>query len=109
LDDAIADYDEAIRLNPGDALAFRKRGVARAAKGDYDGAIADYDQAIRINPQYASAYYRRALARRAKGDLRGAIADARHGGLLAPKDGDFTALLGQLTEEDKITQPPAEE
>ena len=48
---AIQDYDQAIRLNPGHATAFSNRGVAYANKKDYDRAIQDYDQAIRLNPK----------------------------------------------------------
>jgi len=41
-DRAIADYSEAIRLNPKDAMAFNNRGVAYKAKGDLDRATADF-------------------------------------------------------------------
>src|SRR5215467_1073897 len=51
---AIADYDQAIRLNPTDArvyaLTYTRRGMLYYNKGDHERAIADYDQAIRINP-----------------------------------------------------------
>jgi tetratricopeptide (TPR) repeat protein len=40
-DRAIADYSEAIRINPRDAVAFNDRGFAHSTKGDYDRAIAD--------------------------------------------------------------------
>ena len=50
-DRAIADYDEAIRLNPEVATAFNNRGNAYADKHLYDRAIADYDEAIRLNPR----------------------------------------------------------
>jgi tetratricopeptide (TPR) repeat protein len=74
-DRAIADYGEAIRLNPRHANAYSNRGIAWSAKGDNDRAIADYGEAIRLNPQYAYAYRNRGLAWRAKGDYDRAIAD----------------------------------
>jgi lipoprotein NlpI len=74
-DRAIADYDEAIRLNPKSAGAYNNRGHAQRAKGDNDRAIADFDQAIRLDPSNLGAYIGRALAWRAKGDNDRAIAD----------------------------------
>ena len=47
---AIADYSEAIRLNPSDAEAHFYRGLARARKGDKAGSDADIAEAKRINP-----------------------------------------------------------
>ncbi len=45
-DRAIADYTDAIKLDPAFAHAFNDRGAAYRAKGDYDHAIADYDQVL---------------------------------------------------------------
>jgi predicted aspartyl protease len=58
-DKAIADFDEAIRLNPQDALIYANRGRARYRKGDNDQAIADYGEAIRLNPLNADYYLQR--------------------------------------------------
>jgi lipoprotein NlpI/predicted aspartyl protease len=55
-DKAIADFDEAIRLNPQDALTYGNRGYAWYRKGDNDRAIADYSEAIRLNPLGADYY-----------------------------------------------------
>jgi tetratricopeptide (TPR) repeat protein len=54
-DRAIADYNQALRINPQDAYAYNQRGVAWERKGDYDRAIADYTQALQINPQNTKA------------------------------------------------------
>jgi tetratricopeptide (TPR) repeat protein len=72
---AIADYTEAIRLNPNYAEAYNDRGAARYDLGDKQGAIADYNTAIKINPNYAYAYNNRGTARSDLGDKQGAIAD----------------------------------
>jgi tetratricopeptide (TPR) repeat protein len=74
-DRAIADYDEAIQLNPKYAHAYNHRGMAYIDKGDYDRGIADYDEAIRLNPNYAHAYANRGDAWSHKGDFARAIAD----------------------------------
>ena len=55
--DAIADYDEAIRLKPDYADAYYKRGNAKDALGQLDAAIADYDEAI-PQPDDVVAYTR---------------------------------------------------
>src|SRR3954464_12909195 len=49
-DQAIADFDQVIRLNPKFAEAYFSRGNARHRKGDHDQAIADYNQAIHLDP-----------------------------------------------------------
>jgi tetratricopeptide (TPR) repeat protein len=62
-DRAIADYDEAIRLNPRFSAAFNNRGTTyRDDKRNAIRAIADYDEAIRINPKFADAYNNSGIA-----------------------------------------------
>ncbi len=72
---AIADFDQAIQLNPEMDEAYLNRAVSHDKVGDFKRAIADCDQAIRLNPQMVSAYRNRGTARSAIGDLQGAIAD----------------------------------
>ncbi len=45
---ALSDYDKAIRLDPKDAMAYLNRGNVWWAKKEYRKAISDYDQAIRL-------------------------------------------------------------
>jgi len=47
---AIADYSEALRLDPEFALAFYNRSCAYRDKGDNDRAVDDYIQAILLDP-----------------------------------------------------------
>ena len=74
-DRAIADYTQAIKLDPKYAGAYNNRGIAYRRKGQYDRAIADYTQAIKLNPKYAGAYNNRGYAYDDKGQYDRAIAD----------------------------------
>lgn len=76
-DKAIADFSEAIRLAPADALQFRNRGNCWTAKGDHASAIKDYSEAIRLNPRDAISYYNRGLAWYAGKDWQKSIEDCR--------------------------------
>jgi tetratricopeptide (TPR) repeat protein len=84
LDRAVADFTEAVRLNPKDALAYSNRGLAFVNKGEFDRGIADYTMAIRLNPlprsdlsgvPHVNIYHNRGIAWARKGDLDRAIAD----------------------------------
>jgi len=86
-EEAIADFSEAIRLNPDHANAYYDRGNAREAANDLTGAITDYDAAIRLKPDDAAAYYNnRGIAREAANDLTGAITDYDAAIRLKPDD-----------------------
>ncbi len=82
---AIADFNQAIQLNPEFAFAYNDRGTAHYGLGNYRGAIADYDKAIQIDPEYAGAYYNRGIARSEIGDQQGAIADYNKAIQIDPK------------------------
>lgn len=72
---ALSDYDEAIKIQPKNALALNNRGTARSEAGDTDAAIADFAAAIKHKARFASAYFNRANAYAAKGEADRAIAD----------------------------------
>lgn len=74
-DKAIADFSEAIRLNPVLALAYANRGGALGCTGAYDPAIVDCNEAIRIDPENANAFNNRGLAWAGKQEFDRAIAD----------------------------------
>jgi WD40 repeat protein/tetratricopeptide (TPR) repeat protein len=74
-DNAIADFNEAIKLDPKYAQAYQNRGDAFAAKNDYTRAIADYTEAIALDPKNFDAYKGRGNAYFNKGDSDRAIVD----------------------------------
>jgi tetratricopeptide (TPR) repeat protein len=55
-DRGIADFSEAILLNPKLAMAFYLRGVAYDANGNHDRAAADLNEAIRLDSRIAKIH-----------------------------------------------------
>ena len=74
-DQAIADYDRALRIQSKLVEAYVGRGIARDSKGDHDGALVDYNRAISIEPKSAYAYFRRGNILVEKSDFGGALRD----------------------------------
>jgi tetratricopeptide (TPR) repeat protein len=54
LDMALADLDEAIRLNPRNFVAFWNRAAVYAAKNDFERARSDFTNALALNPDETS-------------------------------------------------------
>ena len=61
IEEAIAHYEQAVRIRPDFAEAHNNFGTALAQTGKIEEAIAQYEQALRIKPDFAEA--RNALAR----------------------------------------------
>ena len=55
-EEALAAYEQAIRLDPNDALAYRGKGDALYYLARLGEALAAYEQAIRLDPNDALAY-----------------------------------------------------
>jgi tetratricopeptide (TPR) repeat protein len=72
---AIADYTQAISIDPNDDMLYFSRGNAYAKMGDYDSAIADLTCAISIDPTFPHFYYIRGIMHSNKDDYKSAIAD----------------------------------
>ncbi|MER9678890.1 tetratricopeptide repeat protein [Mesorhizobium sp. M0184] len=81
----MADYGQAIMLDPAHAKAFRNRGRIWQKKGEDDRAIADYDKAISLDPKGAPGYDGRGFVWSAKGDYARATADYDQAISLDPK------------------------
>ena len=75
---AIADYTQALQIDPNNALAYYGRGLSYRHKGQDDLAIADYSLALRITPTYVDALYNRGLSFTYKTQFDLAIVDYTH-------------------------------
>jgi tetratricopeptide (TPR) repeat protein len=89
---AIADYTQAIELQPNYAPAYVGRGIVRRKLRDNKRAITDYNQAIRLQPDFAEAYNNRGNDRVGLGDKKGAITDLQKAADLFRQQGDTEKL-----------------
>lgn len=74
-DGAIANYTEALKLDPKLVYALIARGSAYYSKGDYQSAVEDYSRSIELEPNDAGVFNNRGNAYRKMGNYDMARAD----------------------------------
>lgn len=87
-EEAIADYDMAVDLDPDYVDAYYRRGLAKHHIGRYESAISDFDIFITKNPNHADAHYHRAEANSFLGHLAEARTDLQIASQLAEQSDD---------------------
>ncbi len=83
---AISDYTEAIRLDPGNGANYTNRAVAYNSRGEYLLGIRDLERAIAIEPNNPDSWNSRCWARALAGQLQEAIVDCNESLRLRPND-----------------------
>jgi tetratricopeptide (TPR) repeat protein len=85
-DEAMAHFEQAIKLQPDYGEAYYNRGNVLFAKGRIDEAIVDFEKALQIEPNDADAHTGLGNALLRKGALKEAIAHYNEAMALAPQD-----------------------
>jgi tetratricopeptide (TPR) repeat protein len=83
---ALADFDQAIKLDPNDAENFRQRALAKMAKDDFLGAKQDFDQALALSPKSTVILTERGMMHVAAKELNLAVDDFGRAMQLSPSD-----------------------
>jgi predicted O-linked N-acetylglucosamine transferase (SPINDLY family)/ADP-heptose:LPS heptosyltransferase len=73
LEDALANYEQAISINPNYARAYSNRGNVLQSLQRFQEAIASYDKALALKPDYAEVFYNKGNALQACKQLESAI------------------------------------
>ena len=94
LERALADCNEALRLEPNVALTFQSRGFTYLRMGQWDLAFDDYSSALRLEPNLASSLYGRGLAALKNGDATRGNADIAAAKAIKAKIADEFARYG---------------
>jgi tetratricopeptide (TPR) repeat protein len=72
---ALADFEEALTINPRSSSAYSYRGFVNHRQGNYADAIADFNKAIDLDPENMMSHYNRGMAYHRIGDKTKACAD----------------------------------
>ena len=72
---ALADYDEAIRLDPNKAHYYSQRASLNQKLKRFEAALADYNTFIRLKPNDAEHYYERGCTKQQLEQYEAALAD----------------------------------
>jgi len=99
LDKALADYSEAIRLDPEHVNAYYNRANCYGFNKEYDKAFNDFNQVVRLAPDFAGGYAGRGYANHFKNNINRAIADYEVALQIDPNDTDIMALLEQARKD----------
>jgi tetratricopeptide (TPR) repeat protein len=94
LNEAIDQYQKAIRLKPDYANSHNNLGIALARKGQTDEAIRQYREAIRLKPDHADAHNGLGVALHAKGQMDESVRHLQEALRLKPDHADAHYNLG---------------
>jgi len=94
LEEAVKEYEYALRVRPDDVIVTNALGGALLATGRVEEAIVRLDAAVRDRPDYFDAHYNLGNALASKGDFSAAAVQFRTATRLKPDDADAEANLG---------------
>jgi tetratricopeptide (TPR) repeat protein len=96
-DEAIADFSEAIKLEPDNPFSYNKRGGAYINKKEYDLALTDFNKAIELYPNKVGSFYvDRGITYVYKGDKTSAITDLETAINIDPQNKDYKEMLEEI-------------
>lgn len=108
LDEAVEDYQHALRIKPKWAEAYLGLGYVLLDKKDFAGAIDDFSRALKLKPALVSAHHARGTAFMKQGRMEPAIVDFSNALKLDPRLPEAYAnrglalmVLGRVAEARK--------
>jgi Tfp pilus assembly protein PilF len=99
LDDAIHEYESAVRLRPDDPAGNNALGTAWVAAGHPEQGAGYFQAALKARPNYFDAHYNLGLALAAQNDFQGALQQLDLALKLQPDDANVEANLGAAMAE----------
>jgi Flp pilus assembly protein TadD len=101
-DQALKDFNDALKLKPNDASLYDLRGMAYRCKGQDNQAIQDFNKAMALDPKFARAYRNRGMVYFDQGEFDKSLADLQQAKSLGYKiDEDFLKMVARKAAEKK--------
>jgi len=104
--EAAADYDEALKLNPHSPGALEGRASVAMKSHDMDKALAAYSELIKINPNEIRYYLYRGYILELNGDLKNSMADTEKALKIQKDNPDAIARKNRLQTRMAQEAPP---
>ncbi len=95
-EEAEADFDAVLVLEPQLADAYYRRALARSAVGDYRGALSDIEETLKREPRHFAALQSLSRIAESHDDFKGALAAWKKALELSPKTEDAQERLKLL-------------
>ena len=112
-DQAIADFNKALSIDPKNAEGYFNRGLVYDNQGKYDKALPDYNKFIELNPNHMSGYINRGILYVKKSLYDKAIDDFDKAIQIAPDDPNYyisrAALKNSFGQDGSADQEKAKE
>lgn len=101
-DQALKDFNDALKLKPNDANLYDLRGMAYRCKNMEDQAIKDFEKAMQLDPKFGRPYRNRAMIHFDRGEFDKSLADLEKAKSLGYKvDPDFLKMVARKAAEKK--------
>jgi Flp pilus assembly protein TadD len=101
-DQAMNDFNAALKQKPNDASLLDYRGMVYRCKGKNDLALQDFNRAIQLDPKFSRAYRNRAMLYYDLTDYNKSLADLNKAKSLGYKiDEDFVKMVARKAAEKK--------
>jgi tetratricopeptide (TPR) repeat protein len=102
-DEAIREFQEALRLKPDYTVAHYNLGIALARGGQIDEAVSQYQEAIRLSPDYAEAHNNLGVALASRGQVDEAVNQYQEAIRLEPDYAEaYNNLGGALNDKGQV-------
>ena len=99
-DEAIADFEKALTLEPGDPQLHYDLGLAYKFKDRYEDAIKELSRAGEMDPTLQDPPYTLGILLMQMGKLDDAVVQLKKAVTLRPENGDAWAILGSTLKQD---------